>query len=108
MKQYGLLLFAIVVEIIATTCLKLTESFTVLFPTIIVLLCYATSFYLISIVVKTIPVGVTYAIWSGLGIVGTSIFSYLIYDQVLSLGAMLGIALVLIGVMITQLANPGH
>ncbi len=106
MAQYGLLLFAIFVEIVATTCLKLTESFTLVLPTIGVLFGYGLSFYLVSIVVKTIPVGVAYAIWSGLGIVGTSVASYFLYSQALSMGAIAGITLIIIGVIVMQFANP--
>ncbi len=106
MKQYGLLIVAISLEIIATTFLKMTEGFTLFFPTMAVLVCYASSFYLISVVVKTVPVGVAYAIWSGLGIVGTSVASYFLYAQTLSIGAIIGIALILIGVIVMQFANP--
>ncbi len=105
---YALMCLAIIIEIGATTSLKLTDGFTRLVPTVLVLLGYAASFYLVSIVVRTLPVGVVYAIWSGLGIVGTSILAYFIYNQKLSLMTILGIAFILLGVVLVQLSSQSH
>ncbi len=108
MKTYSLLLLAICLEIISTTCLKLTEGFTLLLPSLVTIFGYFFSFFFVSIAVKKIPVGVAYAIWSGLGIVGTSIASYFLYNQALSLGALFGMAFILVGVVIVQLSNPAE
>ena len=69
MLRYILLLLAIVFETIATSFLKQSEQFSKLWPTVMTIVCYGTSFYFLSIVLKTMPIGIAYAIWSGVGIV---------------------------------------
>lgn len=105
---YALLFIAIAVEIVATTCLKYTEGFTRLIPTVVVIALYSLAFYLLSIIVKTVPVGVAYALWSGLGIVGTSIAAYILYHQKLSVMTMAGMGLIIIGVVVMQYSNSVH
>lgn len=105
---YVLLFFAIIAEIIATMSLKATDGFTKIIPTLIVLACYLTAFYLLSIIVKTLPVGVVYALWCGIGIVGTAVLAYFVYGQKLSLPTLGGMALIMIGAIIVQLSNPSH
>ena len=94
------LLVAILSEVCATSLLKVTEGFTRFWPSLGVLLGYACSFYLLSLVVKVLPVGIVYALWSGLGIVCVSIVGLLCYDQRLDLPALLGMALILAGVLV--------
>ncbi len=102
MNGYVLLFIAVIVEIIATTALKATNGFKVLFPSIIVILGYGIAFYLLGQVVKTLPVGIVYAIWSGLGIVGTTVLAFFLYGQRLDFPALLGIVCIIIGVLIIQ------
>jgi small multidrug resistance pump len=97
------LFIAIISEVLATTTLKQTEGFSRAGPTAIVLAGYGLAFYLISIVVKTIPVGVVYAIWSGVGIVLVAAVGWVWRKQSLDLPALLGIGLILSGVLVIHL-----
>ncbi|MEO9273280.1 SMR family transporter [Marinomonas sp. 5E14-1] len=97
---YLLLFLAILAEVVATTALKASDSFTKLGPSIILVMGYAVSFYLLSIVMRTLPTGVTYAIWSGLGVVLISIFGYLFTNEKLDAAACVGISLIVAGVVI--------
>ncbi|WP_368562515.1 SMR family transporter [Pseudoxanthomonas sp. UTMC 1351] len=100
---YVLLGVAIVAEVIATSALKASNGFTRLGPSLVVALGYAIAFYSLSLVMKAIPVGVTYAIWSGVGIVLISLVGWLVLKQPLDLPAMLGMGLVVAGVIVIQL-----
>lgn len=91
---------AIVAESIATTALKSAESFTRLWPSVITVAGYAISFYLLSLTLKTLPVGIVYAVWSGVGIVLISVLGWLVHKQTLDLPALVGIAFILAGVVI--------
>lgn len=91
---------AIVAETIATTALKSAESFTRLWPSVITVAGYAISFYLLSLTLKTLPVGIVYAVWSGVGIVLISVLGWLVHKQTLDLPALVGIAFILAGVVI--------
>lgn len=97
---YVFLTIAIISEVIATSALKASEAFTHLFPSILVILGYAVSFYCLSLVLKTIPVSITYAIWSGVGISLITLVDAYYFRQVLDLSALLGIALITAGVII--------
>ncbi|HNQ30344.1 MAG: multidrug efflux protein [Methanoregulaceae archaeon PtaB.Bin056] len=98
-----LLVLAIICEVIATSTLKATSGFTRLLPTIAVIAGYLSSFYLLSLVLKEIPIGITYAIWSGVGIVLITLVGYAVYRQALDLPAIAGIALILAGVLVINL-----
>jgi len=91
---------AIVAETVATTALKSAESFTRLWPSVITVAGYAISFYLLSLTLKVLPVGIVYAVWSGVGIVLISVLGWLVHKQTLDLPALVGIALILAGVVI--------
>ncbi|SDI13064.1 SMR family transporter [Propionivibrio dicarboxylicus] len=91
---------AIVAETIATTALKSAESFTRLWPSVITVAGYAISFYCLSLTLKVLPVGIVYAVWSGIGIVLISILGWLVHKQTLDLPALIGIAFILAGVVI--------
>ena len=110
MSGYLYLAIAIVAEVIATTALKAVEGFSKPLPLALVVLGYGIAFWMLSLVMKSIPVGVTYAIWSGLGIVLISIAGLLVYGQKLDLAALLGIALIIAGVLVIQLfsGSSGH
>ena len=94
---------AIVAEVIGTSALKASAGFTRLGPSLVVVAAYGAAFYLLSLTLRHIPVGVAYAVWSGLGIVLISIASLLLYDQKLDLAALLGIGLIIAGVLVIQL-----
>ncbi len=97
------LIAAVVFETIGTTALQASQQFTKLGPSLIVIVAYALSFYLLSLTLKYMPVGVMYAIWSGLGIVLIACIGWIVFRQTLDLPAILGMALILTGIVIIQL-----
>lgn len=97
------LLIAVGFEVIATTALKSTEGFTRLWPSLISVGGYALAFYFLSLTLRVIPVGVVYALWSGLGIVFIVGIARIAYGQALDAPAMLGLALIVLGVAIINL-----
>lgn len=104
------LLIAIVGEVIATSFLRASAGFTQLVPSIVVVVGYSVTFYFFSLALQTIPVGIGYAIWSGVGIVLISIIAYFVYGQTLDLPALIGIGLILAGVLVINLFSQtsGH
>ena len=110
MNAYYLLAIAICAEVIATTSLQAVKGVSTPLPLPLVLCGSAIAFWMLIMVVRTIPVGVTYAIWSGLGIVLVSIAALFIYGQKLDLPAMLGMGLIVLGVVVIQLFSKtaGH
>ena len=94
---------AIVAEVVATTALKSSESFSRMVPSIVTVLGYAVAFYCLSLTLKTIPTGIAYAIWSGAGIVLISLVGWVIHKQTLDFPAMLGLALIVSGVLVVNL-----
>ena len=91
---------AIVAEVIATSALKSAEGFTRLAPSLVVLVGYITAFYFLSLTLKTIPVGLAYAIWSGVGIVLIALIGWLVLGQPLDIPALIGIGLIIAGVIV--------
>jgi small multidrug resistance pump len=91
---------AIVAEVIATSALKAAAGFTRPGPSAIVVVGYGIAFYFLSLTLQTIPVGVTYAIWSGVGIVLITLVAWLMYGQALDAAAVLGLALITAGVIV--------
>jgi small multidrug resistance pump len=100
---YFFLATAIVAEVIATSFLKATDGFQRLWPSLIVLVGYGISFWLLSLTLRTMAVGVVYAIWSGAGIVLVSIAAYFLYRQTLDAAALIGIGLIVAGVLVLNL-----
>lgn len=100
---YLYLAIAIVAEVIGTSALKVSEGFTKLGPSVIVVIGYGVAFYCLSIVLKFIPVGIAYAIWSGIGIVLITVVGYVFYSQKLDLAALAGLALIICGVVVINL-----
>lgn len=94
---------AIAAEVMATSALKASEGFTRLGPSLIVVAGYAVAFYFLSLVLRTVPVGVAYAIWSGAGIVLIALIGWVVLRQPLDLPALLGIGLIVAGVAVIQL-----
>lgn len=103
MKNYIFLTIAIILEIIATTTLKKSDSFTQLWPSLITILGYAGAFYFLSLTLEHIPLAIAYALWSGIGITAVTIAAYFLYQQKLDLAAIIGIILIIVGVLIIQL-----
>ncbi|MFL2977012.1 MAG: DMT family transporter [Candidatus Thalassarchaeaceae archaeon] len=103
MSRWAYLGLAIISEVIATTSLKSTEGFTKFLPSTIVVIGYCAAFYFLSLTLDSIPIGVVYAIWSGAGIVGIAILSWIIYGQNLDLGTGIGMALIIAGIIVMRL-----
>tara|TARA_Y100000310_G_C20704311_1_gene833486 strand:- start:13247 stop:13576 length:330 start_codon:yes stop_codon:yes gene_type:complete len=97
---YIYLSIAIIAEVIATSALKASEGFTKLVPSTIVVVGFGVAFYFLSLVLKTLPMGVAYAIWSGLGIVLISIAGLVLFNQKLDTAAIVGIVLIISGVVV--------
>jgi small multidrug resistance pump len=91
---------AIVAEVIATSVLKAAEGFTRLIPSLVVLTGYATAFYFLSLTLRTLPLGIAYAIWSAVGITLVSVIGWLLYRQSLDAPAIIGIGLIVAGVVV--------
>ena len=107
---YLYLALAIVSEVIGTSALKASDGFTKLIPSIVVVLGYGAAFYLLSVVLQTIPVGVTYAVWSGVGIVLVAVVAAIMYKQIPDLAAMAGMGMIIAGVAVINLFSKtaGH
>lgn len=99
------LTMAIVAEVIATTMLKASEGFTRLLPSLLVVLGYGVAFWGLSMVVKSMPLGIVYAIWSGMGIVLVSIAAVFVYQQKLDWPAIVGMGLIIAGVLVINLLS---
>lgn len=100
MKGYILLAFSIIGELFGTTMLKMSEGFTVMFPSIGVVVGYGLSFYFLSLCLKTIPLSVAYAIWSGIGTALTAIIGYVLWDEFFGLLKIMGILFIIGGVVV--------
>ena len=100
---YWYLIIAIVAEVLATSALKQSDGFSRLLPSLVVMVGYGASFYFLSLVLRTVPVGVAYAVWAGLGIVVISIVGAVLYDQKMDMPAVLGIGLIISGVVVLRL-----
>lgn len=100
---YAMLLVAIVLEVIGTTALQMSQQFTRLGPTAVMMICYAAAFYCLSVTLRVIPVGIAYAIWSALGIVLISMVGVVLFRQKLDLAAIIGLALIIAGVLVVNL-----
>ena len=103
MKTAVIFFFAVLSEVIATTSLKFSEGFTKLVPSIIVILGYGTSFYLLSLSLKVMPIGTAYALWSGIGIVLTVIAGIVIWRETMDWARGIGILLIILGILIINL-----
>ncbi|OXG03081.1 small multidrug resistance pump [Flavobacterium araucananum] len=100
MKNFIFLGLAIIFEIIATSALKKSEQFTQLIPSIITIAGYFAAFYFLSFAIRTIPVGIAYAIWSGVGIVLITVIGAIFFKQIPDLPAIIGLVLIMIGVVV--------
>lgn len=103
MHYWVYLSIAIVSEVLATSALKASEGFTRPWPSLIVVVGYLVAFYCLSLTLRSLPVGVVYAIWSGLGIVLVSVIAWLLFGQKLDLPAIIGMGLIIAGVLVMNL-----
>lgn len=103
MKTYLLLFLAILAEVVATSALKASENFTRLTPSILVVAGYGIAFTCLSMTLRSFPLGVAYAIWSGVGTALVAVVGWLVYKQQLDFPAVLGIALIIAGTLILNL-----
>ena len=110
MLNYVFLAVAILCEVVATSALKLTDGFTRFLPSLVTIVGYGLAFYFLSLPIRTIPVGIVYALWSGAGIVLIAIIGYFILGERLDTAAVIGIALILAGVLVVNLFSKtvGH
>ena len=105
LPAWSLLLLAIAAEVIGTSCLKLSDGFSRLWPSVVVLLAYSTSMLLLSRVVQTIPLGITYALWSGIGIVAIVLVGVFVYRQIPPPTQLSGMALITAGVVMVNITG---
>ncbi|MBA1243069.1 DMT family transporter [Pseudomonas japonica] len=110
MTAYYYLAIAICAEVIATVSMKAVKGFSTPLPLVLVIVGYGIAFFMLTLVVRSIPVGIAYAIWAGMGIVMVSIAALFIYGQRLDVPAMAGMALIVAGVVVIQLFSrtAGH
>lgn len=97
---YLLLLIAIIAEVVATSLLKATEGFRKLLPSLGVVIGYGIAFYTLSLTLLTLPLGITYAMWSGLGTAATASIGILVYKEVFSYKKALGLLCIIVGVVL--------
>ncbi|AGN80809.1 small multidrug resistance protein [Pseudomonas putida] len=110
MNAYTYLAIAICAEVVATASMKAVKGLSTPLPLLLMVVGYGIAFWMLTLVVRSIPVGIAYAIWSGLGIVLISVAALVIYGQKLDLPAMVGMAMIVAGVVIIQLysKSAGH
>jgi small multidrug resistance pump len=103
LPPYALLAIAVVAEVIATSALRASEGFSRLLPAGLVVLGYGVAFYCLSLTLRSIPVGIVYAIWSGVGIVLITLVAVVLYGQVPDWPAIVGLGLIICGVVVLSL-----
>lgn len=110
MQTFLILFFAILSEVIGTVALKLSNGFTKPIPSIVVVIGYGASFYLLSLALKAMPIGVAYAIWSGVGLVFTVIAGMIVWRETLDWARVVGILLILVGIVFINVISksPAH
>ncbi|CUH62894.1 Methyl viologen resistance protein C [Thalassovita gelatinovora] len=108
-KTYLILLAAVATETIGTTALQASQQFSRLLPSLLAIAGYGCSFWLLSLTLKILPVGVVYALWSGLGIILIALIGFVVFGQKLDLAAVLGMGLILAGILVINLfSHTGH
>ena len=103
--QWVYLAVAIVSEVIATSALKAAQGFTRWLPSLLVVAGYASAFYFLSLTLRSIPLGVSYAIWAGVGVALVTLVGWALYDQRLDLPAFIGIGLIIAGVLVLNVLS---
>ncbi len=105
MKTFAILFLAILSEVVATTSLKFSEGFTKLVPSVVVVVGYGLSFYLLSITLKVMPIGVAYAIWSGVGLILTVIAGVILFRETLDWARITGILFIVVGIILINVIS---
>ncbi len=100
---YVYLIIAITAEVVATSALKASEEFSKLLPSLIVVIGYSTSFYFLALTLRHLPIGIAYALWSGLGIILVTLVGIVVYHQTPDLPALIGMGFIITGVAIINL-----
>ena len=103
--HYLYLFLAVLFETIGTTALQASQQFTRPLPSVVVVIAYGLSFYLLALALRVMPVGIVYAIWSGLGIFFIACIGYLVFGQRLDLPAIIGLGLIIAGILVIQLLS---
>lgn len=108
--HYVYLILAVAAETVGTTALQASQQFSRLLPSALVVVAYGISFYLLAQVLRVMPVGIVYAIWSGLGIVFIAAIGFVVFGQKLDLPAVLGLGLIIAGIVVINLfsGSTGH
>lgn len=107
---YLYLAIAIIAEVVATSALKASAEFSKLYPSLLVITGYCIAFYFMTLVLRTIPIGITYAVWSGVGIVLVATVGALLYKQIPDIPAIIGMGLIISGVVVIHIFSKtvGH
>ena len=108
MKSYIFLSLAIILEVLGTMMLPISQNFTKILPTVILVLAYVFSFYFLTFALKTIPIAVVYASWAGLGIFLIAILGKFLFDQALTWQVLLGLILIILGVILVNTFSGSH
>lgn len=103
--HYIYLIVAVMFETVGTTALQASQQFTRLGPSVLVILAYGSAFFFLGLTLKYMPVGIVYAIWSGLGIVFIAIIGFIVFGQRLDLPAVIGLGLIIAGILIIHLLS---
>lgn len=103
MKTALILFFAVLSEVTATTSLKFSEGFTKLIPSVVVVVGYGLSFYLLSLTLRVMPIGIAYAFWSGIGIILTVVAGKVIWNESLDWARVTGLVLIIFGILVINL-----
>lgn len=103
MSQWLFLSVAIISEVVATSALKASNGFTQLWPSLLVIAGYAIAFFFLSLTLRTMPVGIAYAIWSDIGIVLVTLIAWFVFGQSLDTPAIIGLTLIITGVVVLQI-----
>ena len=103
MKTALILFFAVLSEVTATTSLKFSEGFTKLIPSVVVVVGYGLSFYLLSLTLRVMPIGIAYAFWSGIGIILTVVAGKVIWNESLDWARVTGLVLIILGILVINL-----
>ena len=102
-QHYIFLILAVICEVLGTSAIQASQQFSRFWPSVAVFVCFAGAFWFLSLTLRTMPVGIMYAMWSGLGIVLIALIGYAIFGQKLDGPAMIGIALILTGIIVINL-----
>ncbi|SHH16391.1 DMT family transporter [Marivita hallyeonensis] len=102
---YVILAFAVLAETIGTTALQASQQFSRPLPSVIVVIAYGIAFYLLAIALRTFPVGIAYAMWSGFGIIFITIIGFVVFGQKLDLAAVAGLAMIVAGILVINLLS---